>query len=83
MIGSSGERWGYRYGDRWMVQWALDGTFSLGVHVDPVARQAEAGPFGPYVDLHIGPIVVSIGRHPARAGDYARLSSAAIMRPDR
>lgn len=65
-----------------MVQWALDGTFSLGLHVDPKLRISELGPYGPYLDLHVGPVVVSFGNHPARAGDYARLASSAIMRPD-
>lgn len=64
-----------------MVQWSLDGTLSLGVHVDPLTRHGDAGLYGPYVDFHLGPVVVSVGRHPDRAGDYARLASTAIMRP--
>lgn len=75
-------RWGVRHGRWWMVQWSLDGTLSLGVHVDPVRRQAWAGSYGPYADLHLGPIVVSIGNHPARAGELTGSRPAAIMRPE-
>jgi len=64
-----------------MIQWSLDGTFSLGIHVDPLTRQAAEGSYGPYIDLHLGPVVISLGNRPDRAGDYARLSSIAVMRP--
>lgn len=74
-------RWGLRAGRWYMIQWTLDGTVSLGVHVDPLRRSGDHGPFGPYVDVHLGPVVVSVGNHPDRAGDYAKLASTAIMRP--
>jgi hypothetical protein len=76
-------RWGYRFGPWWMVQWSLDWTVSLGLHLDPVRRWALEGSYGPYVDFHLGPVVVSLGNHPARAGDLERLRPQAIMRPDR
>lgn len=81
---NAGARWGVRYGRWWMIQWSLDGSASLGIHVDPRARIAERGRFGPYLDLHLGPIVVSLGYHPARANGLVDLYGiGAIMRPDR
>lgn len=70
--------WGVRWGRRWMVQWALDGTFSLGVHIDPRRRQFgnEGRTYGPYVDLHFGPLALSVGHHPARAWNHS------LMRPE-
>lgn len=68
-------RWGVRWGSWWMVQWSLDGTFSLGVHVDPRTRDGPGGRYGPYVDWHLGPAAVSIGRQPARANNHS------LMRP--
>lgn len=77
-------RWGIRYGDWWLWQWSLDGTLSLGLHVDLCRRQGDTGPYGPYLDLHLGPAVLSLGRHPARAnGIVALLGQGGIMRPDR
>ena len=63
--------WGLVWGRRWMVQWNLDRTFSLGVHIDPNDR----GDFGPYVDVHLVFAAVSFGRDPARANNYS------LMRP--
>lgn len=75
--------WGIRYGDWWMTQYALDGTFSLGIHVDPLRRLGDSGPYGPYVDFHLGPLVVSLGYHPARAnGLVTLLGQGGIMRPE-
>jgi hypothetical protein len=65
-----------------MVQFSLDWTISLGVHIDPIRRWAFEGSYGPYVDLHLLFFVVSLGNHPARAGDLERLRPQAIMRPD-
>jgi hypothetical protein len=65
-----------------MVQWSLDGTLSLGVHADPLHRRGDAGPYGPYVDLHLGPVVVSLGYHPGRANDWALHSQGGIMRAE-
>lgn len=67
-----------------MVQWSFDGTMSIGVHVDPIRRQGSTGTFGPYVDIHVGPFVLSVGRHPARANGLVDMYGiGAIMRPDR
>lgn len=54
-----------------MVQWALDGTLSFGIHVDPVRRPE----YGPYVELHLLVGAVSVGRDPARANNHS------LMRP--
>lgn len=77
-------RWGVRHGRWWLVQWSLDGSMSFGLHVDPCRRLADTGPYGPYLDLHLGCVVVSVGRHPARAnGLVALLGQGGVMRPDR
>lgn len=76
--------WAVRHGSWWLVQRAGDGTLSLGVHVDPRRRQADAGPYGPYIDVHLLGVVVSFGRHPGRAnGLVTLLGQGGIMRPDR
>ena len=75
-------RWGIRHGSWWMVQYAFDWTCSLGIHIDPLHRQGDAGPYGPYIDLHLGPLVVSFGYHPARANAWGLFSQGGIMRPE-
>lgn len=78
------DRWGIRHGRRWLFQWSFDGTVSLGVHVDPRRRVSDVGPYGPYIDLHLGPAVLSLGYHPARAnGLVTLLGQGGIMRPER
>lgn len=67
-----------------MIQWTFNGTLSLGVHIDPLTRVSDSGPFGPYIDIHLGPVVVSLGNHPARAsGLVVEKGIDAIMHPDR
>lgn len=79
-----GPGWGIAYGRWWMVQYALSGALSLGLHVDPCRRAGDAGPYGPYLDLHLGPVVLSVGYHPARAnGLVALYGQGGVMRPDR
>lgn len=69
-------RWGIRYGRWWAVQWVLDGWFSLGVHIDLRHRRDSQGrSFGPYLDLHLGVVVVSIGWQPTLSGDLERALS--------
>ena len=76
-------RWGYRYGRWWMVQFSWDWTISLGLHIDPLRRVSERGPYGPYVDLHFLIGAVSFGYHPARASALVELyGQGAIMRPE-
>jgi hypothetical protein len=69
-------RWGVLHGDWWMVQYALDGTLSFGIHIDPVRRRGDTSDHGPYIDLHLGVGAVSLGRHPARAWNFS------LMRPE-
>jgi hypothetical protein len=76
------KRWGVWYGRWWMVQYALDWTFSLGIHIDPLRRTADVGPYGPYVDFHLGFVVVSVGYRPARANPFWLWSQGGIMRPE-
>jgi len=75
-------RWGIRHGRWWMIQYAFDSTISLGIHIDPLRRQADAGPYGPYVDIHLIAVVVSFGYHPARANAFWLKSQGGIMRPE-
>lgn len=58
-----------------MLQYALDGTLSLGVHVDPLRRHAADGPYGPYIDVHLLFVAVSLGYRPASAWNHS------LMRP--
>jgi len=68
--------WGLRYGRWWMVQWVLDYWISLGVHVDLRTRAHNSGErYGPYVDLYLGVVVLSIGRNPHLSGDLERALS--------
>lgn len=65
--------WGIRYGRWWAVQWVLDGWLSLGVHVDLKTRVTNDDTrYGPYMDLHLGCVIVSVGRNPAYSGELER-----------
>ena len=76
-------RWGVRHGRWWMLQYMLDMTLSLGIHIDPRHHpRADCGPYGPYVDLHILCLVVSLGFNPARANALHLLQQGGIMRPE-
>jgi hypothetical protein len=55
-----------------MVQYALDWTISLGLHIDPVRRKD----YGPLIELHLIACAISIGRNPARANNHS------LMRPE-
>lgn len=66
--------WHSRHGSWWAVHYCLDGFVSLGVHVDPKRRRTALGNvrYGPYVDFHVGPAVLSIGVNPIyTTDDYA------------
>jgi len=53
-----------------MVQAALNGWFSLGIHVDPRRRQTASGHhYGPYIDLHLGILILSFGVNPVYSGE--------------
>lgn len=59
-------RWYLRWGPWWAVLLHRDGTFSFGIHIDPVRRERGIEPFtyGPYVDIHLPMLCVSIGHNP-------------------
>ena len=68
--------WGVRYGRWWMVQWVLDGWFSLGIHVDLKHRQRGDGvTFGPYIDLHLGVVILSLGWQPCYSTELEKCLS--------
>ncbi len=69
-------RWGIRYGRWWAVQWRLDGCLSFGIHLEPRRRAHElVGTFGPYLDVHLAVLTVSLGNQPAYSGDLERALS--------
>lgn len=71
--------WHRYYGKWWMVQWAFDGWISFGIHID--FRHRKRGfTYGPYVDLHLGMIILSLGWHPVYAGELDLKTSVAIAR---
>jgi hypothetical protein len=67
--------WRCWYGRWWMVQLVLDGWVSLGVHLDFKHRRYSAGTYGPYVDLHLGVLILSLGWHPYLSTDLERCAS--------
>lgn len=76
--------WGIHHGRWWLLQWSLDGTLSFGIHLDPCCRISDTGRYGPYIDLHFGPAVLSLGYRPARAsGLVTLLGQGGVMRPER
>lgn len=58
--------WHLKHGRWWMLQWCFAGWFSLGIHIEPrTGITTKSGfRFGPYVDLHLGPFILSLGRRP-------------------
>jgi len=64
-----------------MTQWELDGWFSLGIHIDFRHRHRGDGlHYGPYVDLHLGFFILSLGLNPVYAGEIDLKTSVAINR---
>jgi hypothetical protein len=73
--------WHRRYGKWWMLQWELDGWLSLGIHLDFRHRHRGDGlAYGPYVDFHLGFVIVSLGLNPVYAGEIDLRTSVAINR---
>ena len=63
-------RWHLRYGRWWMLQWSWNGWLSLGVHVDFRRRPVGEGKtYGPYIDIHVGPAILSVGNNPVYTSD--------------
>ena len=62
-------RWQIYHGSWWMFQWCLDWFLSLGVHVDFKKRLTGSmrERYGPYADVHFGPLILSVGWFPYRS----------------
>lgn len=69
--------WHIHYGKGWLVQWCFDWWFSLGIHIDLKRRIANHTDiaFGPYVDFHLGFVIVSLGYNPVLSGTLATKTS--------
>lgn len=73
--------WHLKHGPWWAVQWCRDGWYSLGIHLETKTRTTWRGPdhepvpYGPYVDLHVGWLILSVGRNPAYAGELEASTS--------
>ena len=54
-----------------MIQWQFDWWFSLGFHLDLRQRWSAIHQihYGPYLDLHLGFFIISIGYHPVYSGE--------------
>ncbi len=65
-----------RYGRFWKLEWALDSWVSVGVHIDFRSRLTGRTKqrYGPYVDLHLGVVIVSLGVNPVYSGEYDLLA---------
>jgi len=62
--------WHLRYGSWWMVQWMWLGWISVGFHIDFKHHHMDNGEsYGPYIDLHLGLAIVSIGNNPVYCSD--------------
>lgn len=74
--------WNVRYGELWMVQWQFSWWVSVGAHFDPKRRRVAGGPYagqtyGPYLDLHLGAVILSLGWHPYLTGEIQNTSGIA------
>ena len=69
--------WNLHHGSWWMIQWSFDGWFSIGLHVDFRKRinSTSNAPYGPYIDIHLGCFILSVGRNPAHSGELDRIIS--------
>jgi len=64
-----------RYGSWWAAQWGRE-RLELGVHVEPRRRVTNTGVrYGPYLDLHLPGVTVSVGVNPIYAGELQLRSS--------
>ncbi len=68
--------WHLKHGRRWMIQWCADWWLSFGVHIDfRRRRRADGIEYGPYLDLHLGWLILSLGRNVVYSGDLQRVLS--------
>lgn len=63
--------WHLYYGPWWMIQFQWDRWISVGLHVDfrRRIRSLDGKAYGPYVDLHLLCIIISLGWNPAYSGE--------------
>jgi hypothetical protein len=63
--------WRSAHGSWWATHFCWDWFLSFGVHVDAKRRYTarERIPYGPYVDFHLGPAVLSLGVNPIYSTD--------------
>lgn len=65
--------WHLYHGSWWMIQWSCDWWCSLGLHIDlRHRRRADGLAYGPYIDLHLGFVIISLGYHPQLSGDLEK-----------
>jgi hypothetical protein len=66
-----GKPWVIRHGKWWMVQWHFGGWISFGIHIDPIKRRTGRSGirYGPYMDVHILWMILSIGFNPYYSTD--------------
>lgn len=79
--------WEMRSGSWWMWQWTwteysgikvpFSGWLSVGVHVDLKRRFQQDIGYGPYIDLHLGIAILSLGRNPKYSSAYHRVANFA------
>lgn len=79
-------REGFRYGSWWCIHYALDRTFALGIYVQPWQGMTGSGlPYGPYIDVHLPMLILSVGVNPVYANDpefIARYGRAGLRARD-
>lgn len=72
---SERRKWGMNYGPWWAIQWNLSRTISLGIHIDFSSHKTGSGIiYGPYMDLHLPCLILSVGRNPIYSGEIELLS---------
>lgn len=77
---------GQAWGSWWAIQWDPARAFELGIHLDPRRRRTNEGiPYGPYLDIHLPGVTISVGRNPIYAGelDLVRSLSRGGLNADR
>jgi hypothetical protein len=68
--------WHLTHGRWWMVQWQVDGWLSLGIHIDLRRRiDSDGHSYGPYIDFHLGFVILSLGYHPVYSGEMRKAVS--------
>jgi len=71
--------WYIIHGKYWMIQFSNMGWISLGIHIDPRCRRTGKTNqrYGPYIDLHLICVIISVGIRPYLSGETEMYSSIA------